>query len=581
MKFKFLHQPYEPYAYAVTKTTARIILLADKGGARQITLHYGDRYEQKLEQSLFMEFVGFDGTYDVFQANVPIDTSRLKYRFEIQMKRKAASLWYGESGAHEDPDRAGVFQLAYLCPRDIYEVPDWTKSAVCYQIFPERFCNGDERLTPANAESWDAAPTPRNMLGGDLPGIRQRLGYLQDLGINLIYLTPIFQAGSNHKYDTYDYFEIDKQFGTKEDLRLLVEDAHAKGIRVVLDAVFNHSGPKFAPFQDVLDNGKASKYWDWFFIEGDTADMENVNYETFATKNAYMPKLNVANPEVENYLLEVGSYWIREFDIDGWRLDVANEIDHVFWRKFRNTVKGIKPDALIIGEVWHNSLPWLRGDQFDGVMNYLFREYGLSFLVDGKMSGVEFGEQLIRLMTTYPHPAAQSQFNLLGSHDTERILTHAGGNKQAVLRAMTYMFTFPGIPMVYYGDEIGMEGNNDPGCRAGMVWDEDRQDRTLRAAIQQLANLKHELPALYGTELRIVRATDGAIEYKRVAGDGTSIHVALNAGDQPFALSCGGNVLFESDNASVVDGQLGRGHSVVWVPATKQRTSRTRDRSRG
>ena len=212
-------------------------------------------------------------------------------------------------------------------------------------------------------------------MAGTLKESLNILDYLEELGINGIYFTPIFHAYSNHKYDTIDYREIDPQFGTKETLKTLIEECHKRNIRVMLDAVFNHSGYYFLPFQDLLEKGEKSKYKDWFHPHSfPLKGGERPNYETFGFFES-MPKLNTANPEVKKYLLEVSAYWIEEFDIDGWRLDVANEVDQPFWREFRKTVKNIKPDLYILGEIWHDSMPWLRGDQFDAVMNYPFTNH--------------------------------------------------------------------------------------------------------------------------------------------------------------------------------------------------------------
>jgi glycosidase len=567
------HQPYEPYAYAVEPNVARVVLLVERRTARKVTVRFGDRYEPNLTDQVVMEYVGDDGQYDHFEADVQIPSRRLKYAFEIQLQ-DGRTLFYGDAsgavGLQETLEEAGVFQLAYLTSRDLYEVPEWVNHSVCYQIFPERFCNGNPDLTPRRAVAWDAKPTAKNMFGGDLPGITQKLDYLHDIGVNLIYLTPIFKAKSNHKYDTTDYLQIDPQFGTKEDLRELVEAAHARGIRIVLDAVFNHCGFRFRPFQDVVKKGKASKYWDWFFIDGDEVDTENVNYETFATRLRYMPKLNVANPEVEKYLLKVATYWIKEFDIDGWRLDVANEVDHVFWRNFRTAVRQAKPDALIIGEVWHNSLPWLRGDQFDGVMNYVFREACLNFFVHQKIDADTFAKSIVRLLHMYPEPATRSMFNLLGSHDTERILTLANDDVDAVLLAMTFQFTYPGIPMVYYGDEVGMQGGRDPDCRRGMVWDEPRQNRRIQNAVRELSNLKRREPALSSAKLRLISAEGDVLVFERMSGDGTDvIRIAINRGDSPAKVGHhdGQHVrlLFSTrPEALAHDGVLPAKSAVVW-----------------
>lgn len=561
------HQPYEPYAYALTDTRARLVVAVERGATTTVNVHFGDRYVDALPECVGMEKSGRSQKLDYFTADVEVPMHRLKYAFEVIRERRdqsKESIWYGENAISLNPKLAGVFQLAYLANRDVYTTPEWAKKAVCYQIFPERFANGNPSLTPANSVDWQSAPTPAAMFGGDLQGITDHLDYLFEEGVTLLYLTPIFKAGSNHKYDTEDYLEIDPQFGSQEDLHRLVENAHQRGIRIVLDAVFNHCGFQFGPFQDVIKRGQASPYWNWFFIDGDKVDTEHVNYETFATRLRYMPKLNVANPEVEAYLLEVARYWIDEFDIDGWRLDVANEIDHVFWRRFRNTVKAIKADALIVGEVWHNSLPWLRGDEYDSVMNYIFREAVHAFFVRRELSGREFAERMTEILFMYPIQATNAMFNLLGSHDTERVLTLAGGDVNRVLQAMTFQFFYPGIPMVYYGDEVGMEGGADPDCRRGMVWETDRQNQTLREAMKILASLKRSEPGLATGALHVVRADKQHLEMVREANGASRIHAAFNTGNTGWKLPELGEVLFESFGGACDNGRLKAGAAVIW-----------------
>ena len=561
------HQPYQPYAYALTDTRARLVVAVERGAATTVNVYFGDRYVEALPERVSMEKSGNSHKLDYFTADVEVPTHRLKYAFEVVRElrdRSKESIWYGENAISLNPKSAGVFQLAYLANRDVYTTPEWAKKAVCYQIFPERFANGNPSLTPANSVDWESAPTPFAMFGGDLQGITDHLDYLFEEGVTLLYLTPIFKAGSNHKYDTEDYLEIDPQFGSKEDLHRLVENAHQRGIRIVLDAVFNHSGFQFGPFQDVIKRGQASPYWNWFFINGDKVDTEHVNYETFATRLRYMPKLNVANPEVEAYLLKVARYWIEEFDIDGWRLDVANEIDHVFWKRFRNTVKAAKADALIVGEVWHNSLPWLLGDEYDSVMNYVFREAVHAFFVRRELSGREFAERITELLFMYPVQATNAMFNLLGSHDTERVLTLAGGDVNRVLQAMTFQFFYPGIPMVYYGDEVGMEGGADPDCRRGMVWETGRQNQTLREAMKVLASLKRSEPGLATGSLHVVRADKQHLEMVREANGASRIHAAFNTGHTAWKLPELGEILFESFKGACANGRLKAGAAVIW-----------------
>ena len=236
----------------------------------------------------------------------------------------------------------------------------------------------------------------------------------------MIYLTPIFEAPSNHKYDTVDYYSIDPHFGDEATVRELIEIAHAHGIKIVFDAVFNHSGYGFFAFQDVLDKGEESPYAHWFNIDSFPVETDPPNYETFANQIATMPKLMTGQEDVREYFLDVGTYWVREFGIDGWRLDVANEIDHQFWREFRQAVKGENPETLIVGELWHEASEWVRGDQFDSVMNYSLQYACFDFFAQGTIRARSFANRLAKVQMNHTQSVNLAMFNLLGSHDTER-----------------------------------------------------------------------------------------------------------------------------------------------------------------
>jgi glycosidase len=216
-----------------------------------------------------------------------------------------------------------------------------------------------------------------------------------------------------------------------------------------------------------------------------------------------MPKLNTGHPEVRDYLIRVGRYWIEEFDIDGWRLDVSNEIDHEFWREFRRTLRAIRPDLFILGEIWHDSLPWLHGDQFDAVMNYPLNAISTAY-IRGQMSGSAFRAAATRLLHMYPDTVNQVLFNLIGSHDTERILTTLKGDKKLLKMLAALEFAFVGSPCIYYGDELGMTGKMDPGCRECMKWDVDDQDRDLKAFYQKLISVRRSNSAFASMSLEFV-----------------------------------------------------------------------------
>jgi cyclomaltodextrinase len=515
LKEAIYHRPKNNFSYAYDDRTLHIKLRTKKGDATKVFLIYGDPYEWKDGQwqtkKTEMYLSGSDGLFDYWKAAAQPEFRRLRYGFEISSGSE--TVIYTEKGFyHEAPldDIVYYFCYPFLNKADVFRAPEWVKDTVWYQIFPERFANGNPALDPPGALPWDSAePTADNFFGGDFEGIIQHINHLVELGITGIYFTPIFKAYSNHKYDTIDYMDIDPQFGDKETFKRLVETCHQNGIKVMLDAVFNHCGFYFPPFQDVLKNGETSPYKDWFHIHSFPIQTKpRPNYDTFAFTE-FMPKLNTENPEVKNYLLEVGRYWVREFDIDGWRLDVANEVDHAFWREFRKAIKEIKPEAYILGEIWHDAMPWLQGDQFDAVMNYPFTSGVLRFFAKNEVKASEFTHIITNVLESYPDPVNEVAFNLLGSHDTPRILTVCDGNKLKLKLLYLFQMSFPGSPCIYYGDEIGMTGGQDPGCRKCMVWENEKQDRDIFEFVKKLIQLRKTIPA-FGTKgtFRFVEAND-------------------------------------------------------------------------
>jgi glycosidase len=334
------------------------------------------------------------------------------------------------------------------------------------------------------------------MTGGDLAGIRQRLPYLRDLGINALYTTPLFVSPSNHKYDTTDYYRIDPAFGSNAEFARLVQEARRMGIRFILDGVFNHSGREWFAFQDVVKHGRKSAYRDWFYdLHSLPPDPSRINYETFSNGISTMPKLDTSHPRCAAYFLDVAEYWIKTADIDGWRLDVANEVDHRFWRAFRQRVKSLKPDAFLLGELMHEATDWLQGDQFDSSMNYPWRDATLAFL-QCRMDAREYDQELTRLRFAQTAEANRGLLNLLGSHDTPRIRTEVGSAERAGLAAVL-LLTASGVPLIYYGDEIGMEGGPDPDCRRCYPWDKPKQQRAdLLALYRRLIQIRRACPWL-------------------------------------------------------------------------------------
>ncbi|PLR69883.1 alpha-glycosidase [Bacillus sp. UMB0893] len=516
LKEAIYHRPKNQYAYAYDQKTIHIRLRTKKNDVDSVSLVHGDPYLWKdknwLVEKAAMEKSGSDELFDYWFAAVEPKYRRLRYGFELSSKEE--TLVYTEKGFINEvstDDTAPYFAFPFLNKIDVFKAPEWVKDTVWYQIFPERFANGDSSINPEGTLAWGSTePKSDNFFGGDFEGVIQNIDYLKDLGINGIYFTPVFKAFSNHKYDTIDYMELDPQFGDKETFKRLVQTCHDNGIRIMLDAVFNHSGYFFPQFQDVLQHGMDSKYKNWFHIHDFPLknDDDSLNYDAFAFVES-MPKLNTENPEVKEYLLEVGRYWVREFDIDGWRLDVANEVDHQFWREFRQAVRAEKEDVYILGEIWHDAMPWLQGDQFDAVMNYPFTTGTMNFIANDKVRAEEFVNIMESVLHSYPKNVNEAAFNLLGSHDTPRILNTAQHSKEKLKLLFACQLSFIGSPCIYYGDEIGMDGDQDPGCRKCMIWEEDKQDRELYSYVKKLISLRKQYPVFgNGGDITYIEAND-------------------------------------------------------------------------
>jgi cyclomaltodextrinase len=446
------------------------------------------------------------------------------------------------------------------------DTPAWARDAIFYQIFPDRFAASERVQKPGVLEPWDAPPTVNGFKGGDLRGIAEHLDYLQDLGINAIYMTPIFSSASNHRYHTYDYFEVDPLLGGNDALRELLDAAHGRGMRVVLDGVFNHTGRGFWPFHHVLENGPASPYRGWFHLDDARLDAgrpllaypppgtatSELGYKAWWGLPA-LPKLNTANPEVREFLFTVAEFWLR-FGIDGWRLDVPEEIeDGAFWQEFRGRCRAIRPDAYLVGEIWRIAPEWLEGDRFDALMNYPLAEAILGFAGGSHLDmgvvnslrqyrdwlrpldGPAFASRLMELANAYDPDVVAVQLNLLGSHDAPRVRTVLGGDIASVRLATLIQATLPGAPCIYYGDEIGLAGGTDPDCRGAFPWDESRWDHGLRDSTRAILHMRAAEPALRDGPLRVVGAEGSGVAYQRGSGSGAFV-VAVNPGDAPVRL---------------------------------------------
>lgn len=531
------HRPKSNYAYASNNKLLHIRIRTKKDDMSKVTLHYFDKCDSCPPSRMPMAKFASDSLFDYYQAEIEPPNKRTSYSFHLEAK-DGEQIWMTERGFYpnmpEHTGNSGLFEFPYLNGIDAFKAPEWVKSAVFYQIFPERFANGDPSNDPDGVQPWGGNPEIDNFFGGDLQGIIDHLDHLNELGINAIYFTPVFEATSNHKYDTVDYMKIDPHFGDNQLMKRLVEAAHQRGIKVMLDAVFNHSGFYFPPFQDVMHNQEHSKYVDWFHVNEFPIRTEpRPSYSTFAFTHM-MPKLNTENHELKDYLLQVARYWVREIGIDGWRLDVANEVDHQFWREFRQAVKEANPEAYILGEIWHNALPWLQGDQFDAVMNYPATESILAFFCKNSIHAAQFADQINKLLVDYPWPVNQLAFNLLDSHDTPRLLEICGGDKRKMKLAVTFQFTFMGAPCIYYGDEVGMTGRMDPDCRRTMIWDPAEQDRALFDFYKQIVQVRKDHSALRDGKFGFIAVDHerNLISYERW-NDREHFIIAMNATDRP------------------------------------------------
>jgi len=426
---------------------------------------------------------------------------------------------------------------------------DWIKGAVIYQIFPDRFAKAKSEKIDGVFEEWDSTETQEGFKGGNLKGAEERLDYLKGLGVTAVYFNPIFASAANHRYHTFDYYAVDPILGGNAAFKSFLKAAHKRGIKVILDGVFNHASRGFFQFNHLLENGEASPYRGWFHPRSyplkayNLAKDEKPNYACWWNLPA-LPKFNTANPEVRKFILGVAKYWLEQ-GIDGWRLDVPNEInDDSFWREFRRICKAVNPGCYITGEIWCEAKRWLKGDQFDAVMNYQLSAACISYFggeklklthfYDGRKL-VPFGqekfiEEITGLLGQYKYETTLAQMNMMSSHDTDRMLNTYGGDKALMKLAVVFSFLFPGAMNVYYGEEIGLEGVFNAGTRCGMPWDlKALHDKDLLKLYKQLAGLRKNNPVIKRGKFEFIKeCCDGeALAFRRFLG-GKTLACLLN-----------------------------------------------------
>lgn len=555
-----IHESKSSLSYAYDKDTLHVRIKTAKDDVTKVTLIalepfnwapkkddptiYEFRYDEV--QYINMEKEYTTDLYDCWFAEVKnFPWLRIKYCFILENSTEKYVVGCRDIIKYNENEKAldnlrNYYNFPYINEEDIYSSPEWVKDTVWYQIFPERFHNSStinkKDILPWGSDDIDGYG---KKFGGDLQGVIEKLDYIKECGFTGIYFTPIFESPSSHKYDTTDYLKIDPEFGNNETFKLLVEEAHKRGMKIMIDAVFNHCGFLHPFWQDVVKNGVNSKYYECFYVldenkpivQGDLINglpkdclKEDLNYRTFAFTQI-MPKWNLSSEIARNYLLDVTRYWTEEYKIDGWRLDVSNEVSHDFWREFRKVVKDINPEVYILGENWDNSYPWLKGDQLDAVMNYEFTSSIWSYFGKGeenspKYNSSQFKNAINNLLFMYPKNVAQNMFNLLDSHDTSRILTLCYDNVEILKLAYVFQMTFSGAPSIYYGSEVGMAGGTNSNRRC-MIWEEDKQNKNLLETIKKLIILRGKYKSFKSVDLEWLYVDDdkNCIIYKKESMD--------------------------------------------------------------
>jgi len=477
------HKQYSEYAYPLDESTLLIRIRTRKNEITTCILYYEEKYDSSIKGKILMYKAACDELFDYFEAKICAPIKRFKYMFYLEDAYEA--LWFNQNGFHKHKPAWGHFSYSCICPKDIVKGVEWFEDTVIYQIFPDRF----KKIDVGNVFG-------HGFYGGNIKGLISEFDYIKSLGVKSIYLNPVFKAKSYHRYDTIDYYQIDPILGNKEQIKDFIDLCHASNIKVIFDAVLNHTGSDFFAFRDVVENGPKSRYKDWFYVHSfPVLHSPKPNYECFSYFSG-MPKLNTANPEVVDYLTDVLKYWTNELDIDGWRFDVADEMDRSFIRHIRRELKTVKKDIVLIGEIFDEASSWLGGDQFDSVINYqlknLINDLFAYRSIDAELFVQRVGGYLMNLKTG----VLNNMVNVIGTHDTARFLTLCGGCEKRFELAVVFQFTFSGVPMIYYGDEIGMKGGDDPDCRKPMIWDKSKWNMKFLGLYRFLIRLREEYEAL-------------------------------------------------------------------------------------
>ncbi len=542
-KSAVLHIPISQYAFARSERTITLRIRTAKQDITSCKVYYGDRACKKTPVEFFelpMKRSATDELFDYFEVTFDSLYQRVCYYFRLETEDEWF-YYYADQFSTELPNikidgdiiegRSEYYQYPFVLRSEIPDVPKWFKDAIVYNIFPDSFASSKgvidcEKKTVVSENNIRL----QSRLGGTIRGIKDNLDYIASLGVNCIYLNPIFMAGEYHKYDTLDYFHIDPCFGTDEDFYELVHQVHKRKMKIIIDGVFNHSSWYFFAFQDVVEQGEKSKYKDWFYdlqfpVIRPTDEAAIPSYTCFAYERK-MPKLNTAKREVQEYFCNVCKYWIREFGIDGWRLDVANEIDRNFWRAFRMAAKSENPEVVLIGEVWENSEVWLRGDMFDSTMNYDFRKHCRDFFALGTINGDTFIERITQMQLRYPTNVTLGQLNLLDSHDVPRFLSLCNNDIQRWKLAVIFLLLSPGVPSIFYGDEKGISGIKENEYRSPMIWESSKNDQT--EFVQGILSIRKQYTDFHSEfVMKVSEGNKGLFAFSRIGKKG-NLSIYLN-----------------------------------------------------
>ncbi|MCK9556734.1 MAG: alpha-amylase family glycosyl hydrolase [Candidatus Cloacimonetes bacterium] len=570
------------------------------GLADEISLIFSD-------QELNLYPLGRSSGLMIWHRQIPIERPR---RFHVHIKHGKNAVYLGLEGFVQHKEEVSPLMVD-PSSWPVFEIPEWLKSSIAYQIFPDRFCNGDPKNDPDFSESYyqsnkikpkagellgphceyfhlvkdwrdisglkqspwqeEGIPDWHSFYGGDIAGVIQHLDYLEDTGINLIYFNPLWEAKSNHKYDAAHFKKLDPHFGSVSELQKLVVLAHDKGIRIILDVAFNHSGEAFWAFRDTVEKGPDSPYWHWYdwykwplpeplppdFKPRDyyqcwwgIKDMPDLNYDFLRQHpfENYIRDINNAevNWDLVNHILDAASWWISEIGMDGFRLDVPDEVPWWFWQLFRERMKALKPDAWLVGEIWSNAQAWISEKYFDSVMNYAyFKNPVLEFFVQKLCSAKEFKLKIEEGLAAYPAHANRVMMNLVGSHDTLRIRRLAEDDIHRIKQAIFFQMTFVGIPHIYYGDEIYMDGGKDPDNRRPFNWDWEADPKAveLRSFYQEMIRFRRAHRLLYEGEFEFIRSCPSMISYRRYNAR-ECLYCAINLANQDKMMPGTGEILF-------------------------------------